>query len=127
MGSALRIGNVSADGLVNDIERRVATEDDGGVERLEVICTTQFGLCAAALAQSRDEREASVGMRGYVEQIVLPGTELIAKPSSIDSAERYWSRWTAPAVVPCAATWPGRLVPTSAAHSNAKPNESTTT
>lgn len=43
-------------------------------------------LCVAAVtAQVRDERQASVGMRAYVEQIVLEGSELIAKPTSIQA------------------------------------------
>lgn len=34
-------------------------------------------------AQSRDERTAGVGARAHIEQIVLPGTELVPAPSTI--------------------------------------------
>ena len=40
-------------------------------------------LCVTAgVAQARNQRVASVGMRAYVEQVVLPGSELIAAPST---------------------------------------------
>lgn len=39
-------------------------------------------LCAGALAQARDERTASVGMRACIEELVLPGGELIAAPAT---------------------------------------------
>jgi hypothetical protein len=43
-------------------------------------------LCAAMLiAQARDQREATVGMRAYVEQIVLEGPELVPASSSMGS------------------------------------------
>lgn len=45
-----------------------------------IVCL--LGLAAALAAQARDERTAGVGARAYVEQIVLPGTELVAAPSS---------------------------------------------
>ncbi|MCB9879131.1 MAG: hypothetical protein H6835_16165 [Planctomycetes bacterium] len=38
------------------------------------------GAIATVAAQTRDQREATVGMRCYVEQKVLPGTELAAAP-----------------------------------------------
>lgn len=55
-----------------------------------------FALAATAAAQSRDEREASVGMRARVEQVMLPGSELVAKPSSFE----------APLVLRVLKTWP---------------------
>jgi hypothetical protein len=43
-------------------------------------------LCAvAAVAQVRDQREATVGMRAYVEQVVLEGSELVAAPTTIQA------------------------------------------
>ncbi len=51
---------------------------------------------ASAPAQARDQREASVGMRAYVEQVVLPGTELETAPTSTE----------APLVVRVLRTWP---------------------
>jgi hypothetical protein len=54
-------------------------------------------LATASLsAQSRDQRTASVGMRAYVEQIVLPGTELVPAPTTTAS----------PLVVRVLKTWP---------------------
>lgn len=47
-----------------------------------------FGLVAAAslagalVAQARDERTATVGMRAHVEQVVLPGSELEPAPAT---------------------------------------------
>jgi hypothetical protein len=38
-------------------------------------------LAASAVAQARDERSASVGMRACIEELVLPGSELIAAPA----------------------------------------------
>ncbi len=40
-------------------------------------------LGLALVAQSRDQRTAGVGVRAYIEQIVLPGSELIAAPTSL--------------------------------------------
>jgi len=48
------------------------------------------------LAQARDQREATVGMRAYVEQVVLEGTELVPAPSSTKE----------PIVVRVVKTWP---------------------
>lgn len=48
------------------------------------------------LAQARDQRQAAVGMRAYVEQVVLPGTELIPAPTISSS----------PVMVRVLATWP---------------------
>ena len=48
------------------------------------------------LAQARDQREASVGMRAYVEQLVLEGSELVPAPSTPKS----------PVVVRVVKTWP---------------------
>ena len=43
-------------------------------------------LCATVLiAQARDQREATVGMRAYVEQVVMAGPELVPAPSSMGS------------------------------------------
>ena len=42
-------------------------------------------LSGRANAQARDERKAAVGMRAHVEQLVLPGSELIAAPSTLKS------------------------------------------
>ena len=49
-----------------------------------------LALCVAALgsvavAQARDERTAAVGMRAVVEQLVLPGSELVAATSTLKS------------------------------------------
>jgi hypothetical protein len=57
---------------------------------------TALLLAAAAAAQSRDQREATVGMRAFVEQVVLPGSELVPAPSSTK----------APIVVRVVETWP---------------------
>jgi hypothetical protein len=47
------------------------------------VCVT---LCATMLpAQARDQREATVGMRAYVEQVVLAGPELVPASSSMGS------------------------------------------
>lgn len=40
-------------------------------------------LVGLVAAQSRNERVAGVGARAYIEQIVLPGTELMAAPTSL--------------------------------------------
>ena len=53
-------------------------------------------LLVAIAAQSRNERTAGVGARAYVEQVVLPGTELIAAPTSLQ----------APVVVRVLKVWP---------------------
>ncbi len=54
-------------------------------------------LCAvAAVAQTRDEREATVGMRAHVDQVVLEGSELVVAPTST----------RAPVLVRILATWP---------------------
>lgn len=53
-------------------------------------------LASLLPAQARDEREAAVGMRARVEQVVIEGGELIAAP-----ADR-----KAPIVVRVLATWP---------------------
>lgn len=37
------------------------------------------------VAQARDEREATVGMRAYVEGVVIEGSELVPAPSSTSS------------------------------------------
>lgn len=47
-------------------------------------------------AQAQDQREASVGMRGIVEQVVLEGSELVPAASSFE----------APVVVRVLKTWP---------------------
>lgn len=53
-------------------------------------------LLGQLAAQARDQRTASVGMRAFVEQVVLPGTELVPAPSSLK----------APVVVRVLKTWP---------------------
>ncbi|MCU0862153.1 MAG: hypothetical protein MUC36_00040 [Planctomycetes bacterium] len=54
-------------------------------------------VAAASLsAQTRDQRQAAVGMRAYLEQVVLPGTELIPAPTTSSS----------PVVVRVVRTWP---------------------
>jgi hypothetical protein len=55
-------------------------------------------LCVAVdvAAQTRDERAAPVGMRARIEQLVLPGTELAAAPSTFAS----------PVIVHVVAVWP---------------------
>lgn len=45
-------------------------------------------LAGGLSAQARDQREATVGMRAYVEQIVLEGSELVPAPSSFESPIR---------------------------------------
>jgi len=46
-------------------------------------------LCAvAAVAQVRDEREATVGMRANIDQLVLEGSELIVAPKTNESPIR---------------------------------------
>lgn len=49
-----------------------------------------------AIAQTRDQREATVGMRAYVEQVVLEGSELISAPTTSKT----------PLIVRVLATWP---------------------
>lgn len=65
---------------------------------MRVFASALAGLCigAAAIAQARDERTAAVGMRARIGQIVLPGTELKAAPSTFAS----------PLVVHVVAVWP---------------------
>ncbi|HEB54337.1 MAG TPA: hypothetical protein ENI87_13880 [bacterium] len=53
-------------------------------------------LTVALAAQARDQRTASVGMRAFVEQIVIPGTQLEPAPS----------KFGAPVVVRVVKTWP---------------------
>ncbi len=54
-------------------------------------------LCVtAASAQTRDQREATVGMRAHVDQVVLEGTELVVAPTTTK----------APVLVRILATWP---------------------
>jgi hypothetical protein len=53
-------------------------------------------VACCASAQVRDQREATVGMRAYVEQVVLEGSELIAAPTTAK----------APVIVRVLATWP---------------------
>ena len=47
-------------------------------------------------AQARDQRSATVGMRAFVEQVVLPGSELVAAPSNLKT----------PLIVRVLKTWP---------------------
>jgi len=63
--------------------------------------STALAFCATALAtplfaQARDERTAAIGMRAVVEQLVLPGTELVAAASTLKS----------PVVVRVLKVWP---------------------
>ena len=54
-------------------------------------------LCVtAASAQTRDQREATVGMRAHVDQVVLEGSELVVAPTTTK----------APVLVRILATWP---------------------
>lgn len=54
-------------------------------------------LCIGPLAaQARNERSAGVGMRAFVEQVVLPGTELVPAPATMKT----------PCVVRVLKTWP---------------------
>ncbi|MBL8751272.1 MAG: hypothetical protein JNK78_19095 [Planctomycetes bacterium] len=65
------------------------------VRRIAIVAAASC-FAAIATAQARDERTAAVGMRAHIEQIVLPGGELVAAP-----AER-----AAPVVLRVLATWP---------------------
>lgn len=53
-------------------------------------------LAVAAVAQARDERTAAVGMRAYIEQIVLPGSEIVVGPVTRED----------PVAVRIVKTWP---------------------
>lgn len=53
-------------------------------------------LAVPLAAQARDQRTATVGMRAFVEQVVLPGTELVAAPSNLKT----------PLVLRVLKTWP---------------------
>ncbi|MCC6671189.1 MAG: hypothetical protein IT458_09010 [Planctomycetes bacterium] len=55
-----------------------------------------LALAAPGLAQRLDQREATVGMRARIDQLVLPGPELTAKPVTRE----------APIVLRVLATWP---------------------
>jgi hypothetical protein len=55
-----------------------------------------LALAGPMAAQSRDERTATVGMRARIEQVVLPGSELVVAPTQYD----------APIVLRVLATWP---------------------
>ncbi len=66
------------------------------IVRRTAIAAAASCIAAIAPAQARDQRTAAVGMRAYIDQIVLPGTELVAA-----AAER-----TAPVVLRVLATWP---------------------
>lgn len=55
-----------------------------------------LSAASCALAQARDQREATVGMRAYVEQVVLEGGELVPAPTTSK----------APVIVRVLATWP---------------------
>jgi hypothetical protein len=63
-------------------------------------CVRAAALAAALfgplVAQARDQRATSVGMRAFVEQVVLPGTELAPAPSDLKT----------PVVVRVLKTWP---------------------
>lgn len=41
-------------------------------------------LTTVLTGQARDERTAAIGMRSHIEELVLPGTELVAKPESLN-------------------------------------------
>ncbi len=53
-------------------------------------------MLGSLLAQARDQRTATVGMRAYLEQVVLPGTELQPAPSTLKT----------PLVLRVLKTWP---------------------
>lgn len=55
-----------------------------------------LGAASLLAAQARDQRTATVGMRAYVEQVVLPGSELVPAPSTLK----------APLVLRVLKTWP---------------------
>lgn len=55
-----------------------------------------FAAASCAVAQVRDQRAATVGMRAYVDQVVLEGSELVAAPTTSK----------APVIVRVLATWP---------------------
>ena len=61
-----------------------------------LILAVVWVLCSGLCAQSRDQREATVGMRAYVEQLVLEGPELVPAPGTTKS----------PLVVRVIKTWP---------------------
>lgn len=67
------------------------------MKRTTIVLWTAALLAAPASAQKSDEREANVGMRARIEQLVLPGPELIAKP--VDDPK-------APILLRVVATWP---------------------
>lgn len=67
------------------------------MRRLAIALGMAALLAAPVNAQKRDEREANVGMRARIEQLVLPGPELIAKP--VDDPK-------APILLRVVATWP---------------------
>ncbi|MFO1053776.1 MAG: hypothetical protein U1F36_16290 [Planctomycetota bacterium] len=56
-----------------------------------------FLMVSALVAQSRDERRVNVGMRAHIDQLVLPGTRLVAKPADDPKA---------PIVLRVLQTWP---------------------
>ncbi|MEZ6035855.1 MAG: hypothetical protein R3F29_00140 [Planctomycetota bacterium] len=66
------------------------------MRRAAIGAAVLMGVTAALAAQARDERQATVGMRAYVEQRVLPGTELVAAPGNFES----------PLAVRVVKTWP---------------------
>jgi hypothetical protein len=55
-----------------------------------------LSVAAVAPAQARNERAATVGMRGVIEQVVLPGSELEPAPSTLKT----------PVVLRVLQTWP---------------------
>jgi hypothetical protein len=66
------------------------------VSRTRAGALALLALAATARAQARNEREATVGMRARIDQVVLPGPELVAKPAPRG----------APIVLRVLGTWP---------------------
>ena len=48
-----------------------------------VLLAATLLVSARLAAQARDERTAAIGMRAHIEQVVLPGSELIAAPAPL--------------------------------------------
>lgn len=71
------------------------------MRRVAAVGLLALALAGPASAQAVDQRAVSVGMRGRIEQLVLPGTELRARP--LDDP-------TVPVVLRVLDTWPhGRM------------------
>lgn len=62
---------------------------------MRLLCASLL-LASGLLAQARDQREATIGMRAYIDQVVLEGSELVPAPTTNKS----------PFVVRILKTWP---------------------